>query len=205
MPVTAEDPGSAVEGSAEPLSLWLPWTHQSRRAIATASARVVRARLLGAVIVGLRRSDQGLRASLGLGAAVLPQGVDRRSGQLGVGEDPLDALAVVEAVVVQHGEHAWQALDDLTVEDERGRDLLTCPRRRHRCRQLVLADHGADLVDAGAQRSCRGCPVEPLRHQRAEVDLVVVLIHGNHSSTRHGPSKIGATPRLSDTPRAVLP
>ena len=45
-------------------------------------------------------SNQDLCAPLDLGAAVLAQGVDRSPGEIGVGEDPLDALAVVEPVVV---------------------------------------------------------------------------------------------------------
>ena len=58
-----------------------------------------------------------------------------RPGQVQVGEDPRDALAVVEVAVVQHRQQAGQPLDDQPVLDEVGRHLLAGAGRRARRRR----------------------------------------------------------------------
>src|SRR3954467_4907494 len=59
---------------------------------------------------GAGSEAHGLRTPLDLGAAVLAQGVDGTARQVGVAEQPGDALAVVVPAVVEHGEQPGQAL-----------------------------------------------------------------------------------------------
>src|SRR5437870_6042525 len=93
-----------------------------------ASARASRAKASGPPVRRVRvliaSEAEGLGAALDLGAAVLPQRVDGAAGEVAGSEDPRDALAVVPPEVVQHRQQSGQALDDLAVLDELGRDLL---------------------------------------------------------------------------------
>src|SRR5690606_12201919 len=113
------------------------------------------------LLTGGRSEGDRLGATLDLRATVLAQRVDRAAGQVEVGEDPLDALAVVPAAVVEERQQPGEALDDLAVLDELRRDALAPAGPRYGSGELVLADHGAQLVDAHAERGGSLRPLEP--------------------------------------------
>jgi hypothetical protein len=86
-------------------------------------------------------------SALDLRAPVRAQRAHRRARQRRVGrEEPLQRLLVAEAVVLEHGEGADEALDHPPVADELPGDLqdavLTPPHRD----ELAFLDH---LADAG--------------------------------------------------------
>src|SRR3954454_19792524 len=90
---------------------------------------------------GVGSEAHGLRTPLGLGAAVLPQRVDRPARQVVVEEQPGDALAVVVPAVVEHRQQPGESLDDqvVVVEERRGH-LRPGTGRRYGGRQLVHLD-----------------------------------------------------------------
>src|SRR3546814_5646076 len=90
----------------------------------------------------------GLGPSLHLGAAVLTQRVDRAAGQVHVGVDPFDALAVAPATVVEHREQARETLGDQPVVDEEGWHLLTGTGWGHGRGEVVLADRKSTSLNS---------------------------------------------------------
>ena len=104
-------------------------------------------------------------------AAVLAERVDRAAREVVVGEEPGDALAVVEAVVVQQRQQAGQPLDHQAVLDEVGRHPRAGARHGHRGGELVLADHRAHLARRHAEQLGDLAPVEPLGDEGGQVTV----------------------------------